>query len=265
MSVRRVVMFSDFDGTMSLQDVGYHLFHHFSAGKNAALIPAWQSGEMSSREILRAEAALCQFTDTAFRDYVMTHVLDPSLGLFSRQIAASGGEFIVLSDGLRPYIDLLLAKHDLSFEVIANDAAIVDGALRINFPYENHRCGFCGSCKRERIAERLPAILARDPETVILFAGDGMSDRCIVEPAWPHLPKEEKNAKGLPRKTKNEDIGTMGSDDSSRSEGSMTIIPPVIVYAKKELARFCSDRQIPFRPFLTFQDIADDLTQQGVW
>lgn len=260
------MVFSDFDGTISTRDVGYHLFHHFSHGRNDQFIPAWKSGAMTSREILIAEASLCDIDLPRFREYLSTHTLDTTLRAFVEQVQNSGGEFVILSDGLRLYIDHLLNSHGFDLPVIANDAQIENNRLQLEFPHENRLCPSCGCCKRERISEYLPRILERNPDSVVLFIGDGMSDRCVVDPAWPNDSRRSNSVKRLRNIDQNENIPPMQSPQSyDQVPTNTTIIPPVRVFAKKDLANFCDAFEINYSKFSTFSDIASQLTHEGVW
>ncbi len=263
---RPVMVFSDFDGTISNRDVGYHLFHHFSEGKNDQFIPAWKSGAMTSREILIAEASLCDIDLPRFQEYLSSHTLDSTLRGFIEQIEKSCGEFVVLSDGLRIYIDHLLQSHGFDLPVIANEARIEKNRLELSFPHENKHCHSCGCCKRERISEYLPGILERNPDSVVLFIGDGMSDRCVVDPAWPNDSRRGKSVKRLQKLEQNENIPSMQSSQTDNQHLDQTvIIPPVRVFAKKDLAKFCDTYQVNYSKFTTFSDIASQLTHEGVW
>ena len=263
---RPVTVFSDFDGTISTRDVGYHLFHHFSQGQNDQFIPAWKSGEMTSREILVAEAALCDIDFPRLQEYLASHTLDPTVRDFVEQVHESGGEFLILSDGLRLYIDHLLNSHGLALPVIANEAMIEENRLRLTFPFENKHCPSCGCCKRERIGEALPRIFEKNPDSLVLFVGDGMSDRCVVDPAWPGDSRREHDVKRLQKSAQSENIPAMHSPQTLNQHSlEAAIIPPLRVFAKKDLAKFCDAFSIPYHPFSTFSDIASYLTHEGVW
>lgn len=97
-----------------------------------------------------------------------------------------------------------------------------------------------------------------------------MSDRCIVDPAWPlsskQLPNQLNNVKRLPIHSANENIADMQNILPVLDiPASLTIIPPVTVFAKKDLATFCDRNEIRYNRYNTFADISAQLKKEGVW
>ena len=66
-----VAVFCDFDGTISIQDVGNRLFHHFSDGKSDDPVAKWRSDQIDSRQCLIDEAALREHTALAFEFHLV--------------------------------------------------------------------------------------------------------------------------------------------------------------------------------------------------
>ena len=218
MSNVHTAVFCDFDGTISRRDVGYSIFHHFSNGRNDELLPDWMSGRMSSREILRAEAAMAPLTETELYRYLDGFEIDAGFTPFVERCRRQGIDLQVVSDGCDLYINYLLAKHDLAdLPVITNHAYVDDGYLVIEFPHDNKTCTKCGSCKGERIREYREK---RDKETRVIFVGDGFSDACATAEAD-------------------------------------------LVFAKKDLERYCHMHNIEFTKYDTFFDVARELENLG--
>ena len=81
----------------------------------------------------------------------------------------------VVSDGLDFYIDAFFAKAGLGpLDIHSNNGYFVNGSLYPSFPYFMRGCGFCGTCKGERISS------LTKPEEISVYIGDGYSDRCAV-------------------------------------------------------------------------------------
>ncbi len=177
----REVIFTDFDGTVSTRDVGYHLFHHFSGGKNDELIPDWKSGRMSSRDCLTREAEMISATSEQLEAYLTQHEIDPTFGSFVQTCRANEVELTILSDGLDFYIEKLLAAQGLGeLPWKANHAIINGDKMTIEFPYDNGPCRRCGNCKAQRIRDFRQEITG---EAKVIFIGDGYSDACATEEA----------------------------------------------------------------------------------
>ncbi|MFQ5607797.1 MAG: MtnX-like HAD-IB family phosphatase [Candidatus Zixiibacteriota bacterium] len=171
-------VFCDFDGTIAVKDVGYHMLSHFSTVGNDDLIELWNTRRIGARECLLIEAKRVNATREEMIAYVDQFELDPLFAKFVRLARMRGAAPIALSDGLDFYIDHLLEKHNLGdLERYANKALFEGRTLRVEFPYGNG-CGRCGSCK----AERIRAISKRDNANgQVVFIGDGYSDICAID------------------------------------------------------------------------------------
>ncbi len=188
--VHPTAVFCDFDGTISRRDVGYSMFHHFSGGRNDALLPDWKSLRMSSRECLLAEAAMV----TASRDEILRFIepfeIDPGFVAFERLCRVNQVPLFVISDGLDFYINTILGRAGLGhLPVMSNTGHLNGHGIEITFPWTNHSCTRCGNCKGERMAEyRLDHDGAGRQ---LVFVGDGYSDICAVTQADLLLAKKD--------------------------------------------------------------------------
>ncbi|MBU0984885.1 MAG: MtnX-like HAD-IB family phosphatase [candidate division Zixibacteria bacterium] len=181
MKKSNLAVFCDFDGTIARRDVGYNMFHHFSGGRNDALLPGWMSGELSTRDCLRLEAEMVRVEPDEFFAYIDQFDLDPGFADLERLCRENETPLMVISEGLDTYIKRLLTVNGLGhLPVVCNVGHFENGGLRIEFPYTNRSCTRCGSCKGERIAEIRHTL---PPETQIVFVGDGYSDACAAAEA----------------------------------------------------------------------------------
>jgi len=176
----KTAVFTDFDGTVARRDIGYHLFNHFSQGRNDELVPLWKSGELTTRECLLREAAMVHASPEEIYRFLDQFELNHGFADFVQQCRDNDIDLVILSDGLDFYIHYVLKRHGLSgLNVTANRGSLVDNGVNVTFPYDNSSCDRCGSCKGERIREyRL-----RHPGVTALFVGDGYSDACGVAEA----------------------------------------------------------------------------------
>lgn len=177
----KTIAFCDFDGTVSRRDVGYHMFRHFSGGRTEPLVQAWKAGELSTRNCLRQEAALCRAKPGEIYAFLDKIELNRGFKAFTRLCEANSAGLVVLSDGLDFYIDYILKRHCLGhLEVSANHGWLEDDTVRVEFLRENRDCRRCGSCKGERIRDY------RDragSDLRAIFVGDGLSDVCAAREA----------------------------------------------------------------------------------
>ncbi len=177
----RTLIFCDFDGTVSRRDIGYTLFHHFSGGRNDALLPDWKSGKMSSREVLTREAEMVDATPAEIMEFLEQFEIDRGFAGFVDLCRKNQIEPVVLSDGLDLYIRFVLERYKLTgLRVISNVARLKENGLSIEFPRTNRACQRCGNCKGEIIQEFRDN--ADEPVRAV-FIGDGYSDTCAAHEA----------------------------------------------------------------------------------
>ena len=218
MPAPRFAIFCDFDGTIARRDVGYHMYHHFSNGENEKLIPEWKSGALSTRECMTIESGMVHTTPQEFYAYIDTHELDPTFAPFAARCREQELPLTVISDGLDLYIIRLFQKFEIPpLPLIANRGELIDGGLKVTFPYPDPHNTGGGVCKGDRIREFRQK---HDPITVI-FVGDGLSD-----------------------------IGAIDQTD--------------LLFAKKDLARYCDRQNIPYNAFNSFAEVARELVARGV-
>lgn len=215
----KFAVFSDFDGTISKRDIGYSIFHHFSGGKNDALLPDWKSGKMTSREVLLAEAEMVTATPEEIFEYIDRFEIDDYFTGFKAVCREYRFPLTVLSDGLDIYIKRLFDKYNLSdLKFYANHAELVNNSIEIQFNHTNQQCQSCGICKGEVIRDFR---ISQDDELQIIFIGDGYSDVCA---------------------TKEADI----------------------LFAKKDLKKYCDANKISYNSYNNFNDILIILKQLDI-
>jgi 2,3-diketo-5-methylthio-1-phosphopentane phosphatase len=174
-------IFCDFDGTVSLTDIGDQFFRTFAGEK------AWQSAQrllndeitspMSLRELCEAIPSIRKIE---FIDYVDRFVVDPHFADFVRFCKEQEISLMVLSDGLDAYIERVLSNGGLQrIPFFANHAEFlnVNGheKLAVTFPYTDAECKLCGNCKRNHMLN------TSADDDIIVYIGDGYSDRCPVK------------------------------------------------------------------------------------
>lgn len=90
-----------------------------------------------------------------------------------------GIPLVILSDGLDFYVERILNRNGLGdCKFFANNLGFInsDGVtkLQITFPYTDSECQFCGNCKRNHM------LTLSGDDDIIVYVGDGISDRCPV-------------------------------------------------------------------------------------
>ena len=177
----KLAVFCDFDGTISMRDVGYSVFNHFSNGKNDELLPDWFSGKMTTRDCLIAEAEMVNASSEELYDFIDKIDIDPTFTEFVGICDSNDIPLSILSDGLDFYIKHLLAKNNLNhLQFITNRAILEDNKIKVEFPYDNEECESCGICKGEVIKKFRKK---HNSDFNIVYVGDGYSDACAAKEA----------------------------------------------------------------------------------
>jgi 2-hydroxy-3-keto-5-methylthiopentenyl-1-phosphate phosphatase len=169
-------VFCDFDGTVCLQDVGEQFFRSFAGEKAEASVRNLLSGEITLRQWLTELCeAIPSMKHDEFLKYVDQFVVDPHFDGFVNFCKERDIPLKVLSDGLDVYVGRILSNAGLSHvPFFANHAEFIGERLKVSFPYTDAECSLCGNCKRNHMLN------TSADEDVIVYIGDGYSDRCPV-------------------------------------------------------------------------------------
>ncbi|MEW5799129.1 MAG: MtnX-like HAD-IB family phosphatase [Bacteroidota bacterium] len=173
------IVFTDFDGTITVEDIGDAIFDRFGdVHVCAESFAAYRRGEINARECWkRGFATMKSVTRDEFMRFILSKKTDPSFPDFVTYCCGKNIDVHVLSDGYDAYIDPILEREGLnslprfSNELQFND----DGTLTPLFPFTDAECPRCANCKRNHM------LTHSSDDHVIVYIGDGVSDRCPVQ------------------------------------------------------------------------------------
>lgn len=169
---------SDFDGTITEEDVAAMLLQEFADEKWLDVEEDFRNRKISCRETLKREFELLKGGEQQLIEYVDNHArIDPDFKPFLSLCEKKGIPVRVVSEGLDFYIEHLLKKHGIRINFFTNKAHFEDGGIRITFPNSSEKCDDCGTCKLELLRDW------REEGKKIVYAGDGVSDICPAESA----------------------------------------------------------------------------------
>jgi len=167
----------DFDGTISIRDMGYALVNHFAGEEWRLIDQDFCEGKIGSKEAYPRIAKIFRGEKGDILRFIREQAhLDAHFKSFYQYCRENDIDVKIVSDGLDFYIWIILQIHHLTeIPFYANLTRIsVDGQPEISFPHMNEACGLCGTCKR-RIVQ-----LHRHQYERIYFVGNGLSDRCAA-------------------------------------------------------------------------------------
>ncbi len=112
----------DFDGTACLHDVAEHLLIEFGDPSWPEVDEAWERGELDSRRVIEAQAAMLDAPLERMVAFALEHCeIDPTFPPFVRWLEDGDVDVAVASDGFGFYIAPLLAAAGLErVRVITN-------------------------------------------------------------------------------------------------------------------------------------------------
>ena len=175
-----VRVFCDFDGTAATADVGEQLFRTFAGAKAEEIVQGYLDGSITAQQCLQREcAAVADAGPDELEQFTRQYELDPRFNEFAQFCDSRGIPLVILSDGLDFYVGRILRRSGLErLPFFANHIEFSrDGEstrLIPSFPYTDSECDQCANCKRNHMLT-----LSADDD-IIVYIGDGISDRCPV-------------------------------------------------------------------------------------
>lgn len=169
-------VFCDFDGTITVKDVGAEFFNTFMIEKRADIVYDWMNGKIPARECLTIECSLVRAAKDEIDNLLDSQEIETSFINFVNELYKNNIELIIISDGFDYYINKVLEKHNLeNIKYYANRLIFYDNnRVRPEFPYYDPKCPKCANCKGLQI-ERL-----KSDSEISVYIGDGYSDRCAI-------------------------------------------------------------------------------------
>jgi 2,3-diketo-5-methylthio-1-phosphopentane phosphatase len=164
----------DFDGTISLEDVGDALLERFVPDQEAVaeMDRRYDEGLVGSHALMRWDMDVLPRDADLLVEAARAIPLDPTVVDLVEAVEAIGGAVEVVSDGLGFHIEPMLATLGLGRLPVATNVAVPGrGGEAVAFPFGHPACHVCGTCKRERVRRH------RDAGRAVVFVGDGASDR----------------------------------------------------------------------------------------
>ena len=168
LDLSRTTVFLDFDGTITVSDVGRHLLDRLVPPEWEQLSDEYRAGTIGSRECLLGQWELLPADEATLRVTAAEVPLDPAFAPLVTALRDAGAEVTVVSDGFGFRAEEVCDA--IGVPVLTNHVDWASG--RLEFPHEDRccPCSTCGTCKQAPIKDASAAGRA----TVLV--GDGTSD-----------------------------------------------------------------------------------------
>ncbi|MGQ9557549.1 MAG: MtnX-like HAD-IB family phosphatase [Desulfurispora sp.] len=168
------VIFSDFDGTITLEDTCNMLMRRFGSSRSWQYARAWEKGELDTRQCTELIFQDMELTEEKVRRVIDQARVDPHFETFLARCRGKNIPVYILSDGFDYIIHALQQRGGWPVRVFANKLSFPAG-YRLEYPHHNPQCGRCGTCKSTLVQE-LAGTGARK-----IYIGDSTSDFCAVK------------------------------------------------------------------------------------
>lgn len=180
MGKRKFKIFIDFDGTITLNDVGEETFKKFlNADIVNVIVDGLLNDRITSRECWESLCnAVQSINKNELDEFIFSQQIEPTLHKFLNYCEDQKMEVFVLSDGFDYYIDKIFSRENLSHLKRYSNKLVVEsgGKLIPSFPYFNEECGnSTANCKRDHILEN------SSEEDYTVYIGDGNSDKDPIQ------------------------------------------------------------------------------------
>lgn len=177
-------IYLDFDGTITKADSVNKFFNTFCPDDWLEIEEDWIDGKITSKECMKLELSLIKtLTEKKLDDFISSVELQDGFIEFCTFLKEAGKKIVILSDGFDLFISKTLKNNNLSYiKFFANKLILKEEngflSLSLEFPNENKNCTpGLGMCKCSKISDDITK------GKKIIFAGDGLSDRCIAKKA----------------------------------------------------------------------------------
>jgi 2,3-diketo-5-methylthio-1-phosphopentane phosphatase len=153
-------------------DVLHAVCERFATSVYRELTEQWRCGEISTQQLLPAWFAAISASREEMEAYIDTIDMDPSFADFEQYCRLRGVRLCIVSEGLRWYIDRLLARHGIhGIPVYANEVHFRDAkGVSFSYPWYSDETPAQGTSKSS-IVRRF-----QSEGFHVIYIGDGRSD-----------------------------------------------------------------------------------------
>ncbi|TDZ41350.1 Pdp3-interacting factor 1 [Colletotrichum trifolii] len=182
---RKIICFSDFDGTIFMQDTGHILFDNHGCGsqQREVLDEQIKTGERSFREVSEEMwGSLNVPFDDGFEVMEKTLEIDPDFQEFHKFCIDNSIPFNVISAGLKPILRRVLdtflgEENSAHIDIVANEAEITeDGTAWKPVWLHDNELGHDKALSMGEAREQAEMACEDGSIPLIVFIGDGVSD-----------------------------------------------------------------------------------------
>jgi len=172
--MRKVIVISDFDGTITKKDSLVKILDRFASPLWHNIARLVRSGRLGTKIGLRREFDLCRVTRKEFVNFLEKHIsIDAAFKNFLEFCKKNKFKFLVVSGGFTLNIRTIFKKYGIkNISYYANIVTFNKNRVNLKFPYKDKSCKTCSLCK----APYIRGFKRQGYFTV--YIGDSVTDRC---------------------------------------------------------------------------------------
>ncbi|MGI5921581.1 MAG: MtnX-like HAD-IB family phosphatase [Syntrophomonadaceae bacterium] len=171
---KKLMVFADFDGTITVEDVCGAMVVRYAGEGWEKINQLWVDGVISTEECAQKTLDLMDVSPEELEILFNQAEIDKTFPDFLEWLKEHGFPLSIVSDGYDNYIKLILQKNGLNLPYYANHLDYNNG-WKIKCSYLFTDCQKCGVCKTKIIESLLL------PGYTSVYVGDGYSDICPAD------------------------------------------------------------------------------------
>ncbi len=197
MKFKDIVILTDFDGTITLSDVGYKLLTSYADPGWVVAEEEWKQGLIGSAECHLRQFPTISATEELLKDVILETRIDSGFIDFVEFTKKKNILLEVVSDGFDFYIEPVLKKFNFNLRYHANEMVYNQDTnkLELNFPNIKQSCFRCANCKVKVVQKYL------EKGKRVIYIGDSYTDYYAAEISdivfAKHKLKKYCNKKGI--------------------------------------------------------------------
>lgn len=174
------LIYLDFDGTITKKDTVGAFLENFADKEWIDIELDWIKGKINSKTCMQMQLDLIKnLTQKDFDNFLNSIELQDGFLKFYKTAKENNKKITILSDGFDIFIDYTLKKANLDIKFYSNHLDIKEenGFLKFKlfYPNEYKNCNLSlGNCKCAKLEKDITGYKK------FIYAGDGLSDRCIA-------------------------------------------------------------------------------------
>jgi 2,3-diketo-5-methylthio-1-phosphopentane phosphatase len=173
-----IAILSDFDETITSENILNQLYKRFASPIYKNFIERWNNGEISTQEEIEGCFATVKKNRAEMEAYLSEVTIDPGFSSLFNYCNGRKSPLVIVSDGLRWYIDYILQNNNIhDVRVYANEIYFEPSGFRFDYPWFDDQSPLQGTSKKKIVLNYQQLGYA------VFYIGDGLSDTGAAEAA----------------------------------------------------------------------------------